>query len=91
SKFGYLNIIGSESVKELLKGGKGVNLMNLKEGDEVLSAGTVGNKGLCFQCETKKGIKKVIRLNREKLFSFLGKRGQRGKKVDTKAQILNME
>ena len=91
SKFGYLNIIGSESVKELLKGGKGVNLMNLKEGDEVLSADTVGNKGLCFQCETKKGIKKVIRLSREKLFSFLGKRGQRGKRVDTKVQIINME
>ena len=91
TKNGYLIIIGTNSVKELHAGGRGVQLIGLRPGDSIRTACLVGEAGLVFSAVTKKGQKKDFRLNRNKLLEFIGKRSQRGKMVNAKFIIESMK
>ena len=91
TNLGYLLVIGTNSVKELFAGGRGVKLMGLRLGDQIRSACLVGETGLEFKALTKKGQSKVLKLSRNKLLDFIGKRSQRGKKVNSRLIIKSMK
>ena len=88
---GFLNIIGTKSVKELFAGGRGIKLIGLRQGDYVKTACLVGESGLEFEASTNKGQKKVFKLNRNKLLEFIGKRSQKGKRVNRRLVIQSMK
>ena len=88
---GYLLVIGTDSVKELFAGGRGVKLIGLRPGDQIRSACLVGETGLEFGALTKQGQSKVLKLSRNKLYDFIGKRSQKGRKVNSRLKIESMK
>ena len=80
-----------DSVKELFAGGRGVKLMGLRPGDQIRSACLVGETGLEFRALTKQGQSKVFKLSRNKLLDFIGKRSQKGRKVNSRLTIESMK
>ena len=84
-------VIGTNSVKELFAGGRGVKLMGLRLGDQIRSACLVGETGLEFRALTKQGQSKVLKLSRNKLLDFIGKRSQKGRKVNSRLTIESMK
>ena len=91
TNLGYLLVIGTDSVKELFAGGRGVKLMGLRPGDQIRSACLVGETGLEFRALTKQGQSKVLKLSRNKLLDFIGKRSQKGRKVNSRLTIESMK
>ena len=88
---GYLLVIGTDSVKELFSGGRGVKLIGLRPGDQIRSSCLVGETGLEFGALTKQGQSKILRLSRNKLLDFIGKRSQKGRKVNSRLKIESMK
>ena len=88
---GYLLVIGTDSVKELFSGGRGVKLIGLRPGDQIRSACLVGETGLEFGALTKQGQSKILRFSRNKLLDFIGKRSQKGRKVNSRLKIESMK
>ena len=91
TNLGYLLVIGTNSVKELFAGGRGVKLIGLRPGDQIRSACLVGETGLEFRALTKQGQSKVLKLSRNKLLDFIGKRSQKGRKVNSRLTIESMK
>ena len=91
TNLGYLLVISTISVKELFAGGRGVRLIGLRPGDQIRSACLVGETGLEFRALTKQGLSKVFKLSRNKLLDFIGKRSQKGRKVNSRLTIESMK
>ena len=75
----------------MLAGGRGVKLIGLRPGDQIRSACLVGETGLEFRELTKKGQSRVLKLSRNKLLEFIGKRSQKGRKVNSGLTIESMK
>ena len=90
TNMGYLLIFGSNQVKTLLSGGKGVNLINLHQGDFIAFSQVVPEKGLVFKTLSNRGSNKVFKLNRNDLSIYIGNRGRRGKKIKLKDKIISI-
>ena len=90
TNLGFLLIFGTNQIKTLLSGGKGVNLINLNPGDFITSSCVVPEKGLVFNAINSKGSKKTIKFTRNDLSSYISNRGRRGKKITSKFKFIKI-
>lgn len=86
SEHGRLLVFGLDEVKTLSSGGRGVNLMELEDGEKLIAAQPLSAAGVVLHATGRAGKQHQDLYSAADLKDYFGKRARKGKKLDKKYQ-----
>jgi len=84
SEQGRLLVFGTDDIRMLANGGRGVILMGLVKGESLLDVMPAGPKGIMVNAVGRNGKVHEIKLNAAGIQPFISKRARKGKIIDSK-------
>jgi topoisomerase-4 subunit A len=84
SSDGYLLVFASSEIKKLSGGGRGITMQDLAQGARLVSALSIGPRGVVVVGQGRGGREMRVRLTDAALEAHRGRRARKGRKLDSR-------